>query len=57
MCKTCNGTGGINTEHSWGFSFHPCPDSHCDFDREKAWRETQATMERLRAGMREYKTA
>ncbi|WP_156520684.1 hypothetical protein [Oceanobacillus sp. Castelsardo] len=34
MCKTCNGTGGINTEHSWGITFHPCPDSHCEYKSE-----------------------
>lgn len=35
MCKTCNGTGGINIEHSWGIEFHPCPSTNCDYDREK----------------------
>lgn len=32
MCA-CNGTGGIQIEHSWGVQFHPCPDSNCQFDR------------------------
>lgn len=31
MCKTCNGTGGINIDHGWYVSFNPCPDRHCDF--------------------------
>lgn len=32
MCA-CNGTGGIHTEHSWGISFAPCPDTDCKHDR------------------------
>ncbi len=31
MCKTCNGTGGINIDHGWHISFNPCPDTNCDF--------------------------
>lgn len=38
MCA-CNGTGGIQVEHSWGMSFHSCPDTNCSFDREKHDRE------------------
>lgn len=32
MCA-CNGTGGIHTEHKWGISFAPCPDTNCKHDR------------------------
>lgn len=31
MCKTCNNTGGINIDRGWMVEFHPCPDSHCDY--------------------------
>ncbi|MFD2628807.1 hypothetical protein [Oceanobacillus kapialis] len=34
MCKTCNGTGGINIAHSWGVSFHPCPDTNCNRNKD-----------------------
>lgn len=35
MCL-CNGTGGIHIKHSWGIQFEPCPDTTCQFDKEKA---------------------
>lgn len=38
MCL-CKGTGGIKKVESWGISFNPCPDSHCEHDQEKAWNE------------------
>lgn len=38
MCL-CKGLGGIAEQHSWGISYNPCPDSHCQFDRDKANRE------------------
>lgn len=57
QCKTCNGTGGINIEHSWGISYHPCPDSHCNFDREKAWKETELAMKRLLESLEERESA
>ena len=44
MCKTCNGQGGLEIEHKWGIQFKPCPDSHCDFDREEAWKKTQQSI-------------
>lgn len=34
MCL-CNGSGGINKQHSWGIEFIPCPDTNCTFDRKK----------------------
>lgn len=48
MCKTCNGTGGLNIEHSWGLQSFPCPDSNCDFDNEKAIREQEATIHKFK---------
>ena len=35
MCL-CNGTGGVQIEHTWGIEFHPCPDSNCKFDRNES---------------------
>lgn len=51
MCNLCNGTGGINIEHSWGIHFAPCPNTNCDFDEEKAWKETQEIINKLRKDM------
>jgi len=53
MCQTCNGTGGITLEHNWGLEVVPCPSSNCDFDKEAAWAETQAIIDRFRREMRE----
>lgn len=36
MCRKCNGTGGVNTEHSWGISFDPCPNRACRRDGNEA---------------------
>lgn len=47
MCDTCKGEGGLVVRQSWGVAFIPCPDSHCDFDKEKAWRDTLAALDRL----------
>lgn len=44
MCL-CNGTGGIQTVHGWGIQFDPCPDSNCEFDREKSRKEYEAWRE------------
>jgi len=49
MCNLCNGTGGLNIEHSWGIHFAPCP--NCDYDLEKAKNELQANIDRLRIEM------
>ncbi|MDY0396805.1 hypothetical protein ACFSMW_14755 [Virgibacillus halophilus] len=49
MCKTCHGEGGLTVQQSWGVEFVPCPDSHCGFDKVKAWQETLATLDRLMA--------
>lgn len=38
MCL-CKGAGGITERRSWGISFNPCPDTNCQFDREKARKE------------------
>lgn len=32
MCSLCNGSGGVNKQHSWGAEFIPCPGPSCDFD-------------------------
>lgn len=40
MCL-CNGAGGIKQVHSWGITYHPCPDSNCEFDREQASRDLE----------------
>lgn len=34
MC-ICEGTGGINIEKVGVLEFHPCPDTKCDFDKDK----------------------
>lgn len=47
MCQICNGTGGINIEHSWGVHFAPCPNSNCDYDREKAIQELDEEIARI----------
>lgn len=41
MCA-CNGTGGIQIEKSSGVGYHPCPDTNCTFDKNKADREFEA---------------
>ena len=41
MCA-CNGTGGIKTVGGWSAMFAPCPDTNCQFDRDKANREYEA---------------
>ena len=46
MCA-CGGTGGIQTEHTWGITFHPCPDTNCEFDREKRKREYEEWKQRV----------
>ena len=46
MCL-CNGTGGIQIGHSWGLEFKPCPDTDCQFDKDRADREYQAFLQRL----------
>ncbi len=38
MC-ICNGTGNIITESKGHAVIHPCPDSNCSFDKDKADRE------------------
>ncbi len=38
MCL-CKGTGGIKTVGQWSIEFAPCPDSHCQFDRDAARKE------------------
>lgn len=48
MCKLCNGEGGITLVKSWGVEYVPCNHPDCDFDREKAWAETQAIIDRKR---------
>lgn len=47
MCKTCNGEGGLAVTHYWGVEFIPCPDSKCDFDKEKAQKEIFKELDRL----------
>jgi len=46
LCQTCNGTGHINVDYGWGYGFYPCPDPECDFDREKAMKESADKLER-----------
>lgn len=44
MCL-CNGSGGIQKQHTWGIEFIPCPDTNCTFDnasqeqKYKAWKQ------------------
>ncbi|MUV39446.1 hypothetical protein JNUCC1_03324 [Lentibacillus sp. JNUCC-1] len=49
MCQTCNGTGGLAIEHSWGIQFEPCPDTNCDFEVDNS------DLERLQAWLDEQK--
>lgn len=46
MCA-CNGTGGIQIEHTWGITFHPCPDTNCTFDKEERERRYNAWKQRV----------
>ena len=48
MCEMCNGTGGINLEYGWGLISAPCPNSDCDYDREKAMQEMDETIKKMR---------
>lgn len=48
MCNLCKGTGGINLKHSWGLETVLCPNSNCDFDREKAIAEIDAVIDKMR---------
>lgn len=57
MCQTCHGEGGLTIQQTWGIEFAPCPDSHCDFDKEAAWEETQAKLNRLKEEMNLNATA
>ncbi len=44
MCL-CKGTGGIKQMHQSAIEFIPCPDTNCEFDREKSEREFEAVCE------------
>lgn len=44
MCL-CNGIGGIKQLHQSAIEFIPCPDTNCEFDREKSEREFEALCE------------
>lgn len=57
MCQTCHGEGGLTIQQTWGIEFAPCPDSHCDFDIEAAWQETQAKLNKLKEEMKLNATA
>jgi len=46
MCL-CNGTGSVAERHSWGVEFKSCPDTDCQFDRDRADREYQAFLQRF----------
>ncbi|WP_036574801.1 hypothetical protein [Oceanobacillus picturae] len=45
MCRTCNGTGGINKEHSWGIQFTPCPNRACRRDGNEVIDEAVSILE------------
>jgi hypothetical protein len=49
MCTTCNGTGGITIQHTWGAEIYPCKNPNCDYDRQAAQRETDEVMRRMTA--------
>jgi hypothetical protein len=51
MCNTCNGTGGIHTEHSWGLQIQPCPSTNCNVNdrlREESIAYVQHMLKELR---------
>lgn len=50
MCSTCHDTGGITTEHSWGFVLNPCPNTDCkvnEIERDKSINHIEETLMRL----------
>jgi len=53
MCQTCHGEGGLTIQQTWGIEFAPCPDSHCDFDKEKAIQELDQAIAKLKREMSE----
>lgn len=36
-------------EQSWGLQSIPCPDTNCDYDKDAATREMDATINKYRA--------
>lgn len=57
MCMTCHGKGGLTVERSWGAEFVPCPDTNCDFDKEKEQNRILNTLEKKVAEILERETA
>lgn len=56
MCKTCNGTGGINIEHTWGWESHPCPNSDCTVN-ERLREELMRTVDQMLIELRGRESA
>lgn len=57
MCKLCNGTGGVTINFGYYAEFHPCKHPDCDFDREKAWKETDEIINRFKREMQARESA
>jgi len=53
MCA-CGGTGGINITHNWGITFHPCPDTNCEFDRNEADRKYEEWKKKVEGLLHEH---
>lgn len=51
MCL-CKGTGVVHVINHYGIDFHPCPDSNCTFDKNKADLEYEMWVKR---GIEYYK--